>query len=313
MSDAKDQKPASAVASASATGPASASASTSAADANKTSHVEGKPPVGPSSPDPQDLKEKESIAKGEDKTADGDAVAEAGDVDEEDDLSVDSVVIELHACHSSLSSNREKASLLSLIEDPRLTMIDSSTMNPYVAFASMTISKPHHLIPHELTPSSRSTHPPRDLPLDNKRSLLQPQEEVIDMETFQQIMDMDEDDGDDDEDGDKHAFSRGIVWGYFEQAEATFTEMEDAIVAEDLGKLSSLGHFLKGSSAALGIIKVQASCEKMQHYGNKRDEEAGVELDSADALKRIKNLLTSCKKDYRVAKKWMEKLYEEDN
>ncbi|OCF31117.1 hypothetical protein I317_07629 [Kwoniella heveanensis CBS 569] len=209
---------------------ASASASASSSDAIKTAHVESESAAsaggpGLSTSDPQDLKDKELIARGEKKD---DVPAEN---DDDEDPSVDSV----------------------------------------------------------------------------------PQEEVIDMETFQQIMDMDEDDGDDDEDGDKHAFSRGIVWGYFEQAEATFTEMEDAIVAEDLAKLSSLGHFLKGSSAALGIIKVQASCEKMQHYGNKRDEEAGIELESAEALKRIKNLLTSCKKDYRIAKKWMEKLYEEDN
>ncbi|WVQ62077.1 uncharacterized protein L199_000212 [Kwoniella botswanensis] len=138
------------------------------------------------------------------------------------------------------------------------------------------------------------------------------EEDVIDMETFQQIMDMDEEDDGDDEDGEKHAFSKGIVWGYFEQAEATFKDMEAAIVAEDLAKLSSLGHFLKGSSAALGIIKVQASCEKMQHYGNLRDEEAGVSLGAPEALKRIKELLTACKKDYEVAKNWMENLYEED-
>ncbi|WWC86369.1 uncharacterized protein L201_001245 [Kwoniella dendrophila CBS 6074] len=137
-------------------------------------------------------------------------------------------------------------------------------------------------------------------------------EDVIDMETFQQIMDMDEEDDDGDDDGEKHAFSKGIVWGYFEQAEATFGEMEEAIAAEDLQKLSSLGHFLKGSSAALGIIKVQASCEKMQHYGNKRDEESGADLESPEALERIKKLLTACKKDYQVAKKWMENLYEED-
>ncbi|WVR05985.1 hypothetical protein IAU60_003013 [Kwoniella sp. DSM 27419] len=136
-------------------------------------------------------------------------------------------------------------------------------------------------------------------------------EDVIDMETFQQIMDMDEDDDADDEDGEKNSFSKGIVWGYFEQAEATFTEMNEAIVNKDLSKLSSLGHFLKGSSAALGIIKVQASCEKMQHYGNLRDEEAGVPLSSEEALKRIKDLLKACKKDYQVAKRWMENLYEE--
>ncbi|WVW82425.1 hypothetical protein I302_104435 [Kwoniella bestiolae CBS 10118] len=150
-----------------------------------------------------------------------------------------------------------------------------------------------------------------DVKKDDEKPELE--EDVIDMETFQQIMDMDEEDEGEDEDGEKHAFSKGIVWGYFEQAEATFGDMEAAIVAEDLAKLSSLGHFLKGSSAALGIIKVQASCEKMQHYGNLRDEEAGVSLEAPEALKRIKDLLSACKKDYEVAKTWMENLYEEDN
>lgn len=88
-------------------------------------------------------------------------------------------------------------------------------------------------------------------------------------------------------------------------------------MADDSGKnalaeLSSLGHFLKGSSAALGIIKVQASCEKMQHYGNKRDEEEGVDLKEEEAMKRIKELLADCKRDYKVAKAWLERLYQED-
>ncbi|WVQ85096.1 hypothetical protein IAT38_007260 [Cryptococcus sp. DSM 104549] len=135
-------------------------------------------------------------------------------------------------------------------------------------------------------------------------------EAIIDMETFQQIMDMDEDD---DEDGeDKHSFSKGIVWGYFTQAEDTFVEMQEALDQEDLTKLSSLGHFLKGSSAALGIVKVQGSCEQMQHYGNLRDEEAGTDLKPEEALARIKGLLAACKKDYEAAKKWMKKLYEEE-
>ncbi|KAK8866027.1 hypothetical protein IAR55_001178 [Kwoniella newhampshirensis] len=138
------------------------------------------------------------------------------------------------------------------------------------------------------------------------------QGDVIDMETFQQIMDMDEEDDDAEEGEEKHSFSKGIVWGYFEQAENTFGDMEDAVARGDLQKLSSLGHFLKGSSAALGIIRVQASCEKMQHYGNCRDEETGTDLESGEALDRIKDLLTACKKDYEVAKNWMIKLYEED-
>lgn len=79
-----------------------------------------------------------------------------------------------------------------------------------------------------------------------------------------------------------------------------------------LTTLSSLGHFLKGSSAALGIIRVQASCEKMQHYGNLRDEEAGESLSEDEALKRIKGLLADCKRDYEAAMVWMKKLYAED-
>jgi osomolarity two-component system phosphorelay intermediate protein YPD1 len=80
---------------------------------------------------------------------------------------------------------------------------------------------------------------------------------------------------------------------------------------KDLPRLSSLGHFLKGSSAALGIIKVQNSCEKMQHYGNCRDEEVGEQLDEDEALKRIMRLLEDCRRDYKVAKGWLTRLYAE--
>jgi len=140
-------------------------------------------------------------------------------------------------------------------------------------------------------------------------------EGIIDIETFQQIRDMDEGEDEDFDDGDEpkdpHAFSRGIVFGYFEQAESTFTQMEEAIAELSLKNLSSLGHFLKGSSAALGIVKVQASCEKMQHYGNLRDEEVGEALTQEEALGRIKLLIEQCRQDYKVAKAWLVRLYSE--
>ena len=79
----------------------------------------------------------------------------------------------------------------------------------------------------------------------------------------------------------------------------------------DLPGLSSLGHFLKGSSAALGVVKVQAACEKMQHYGLKRDEERNVDLSADEALAKIKALLMEAKREYRIAKAWLEKLYAE--
>ncbi|KAF8895278.1 Hpt, histidine phosphotransferase protein [Infundibulicybe gibba] len=124
--------------------------------------------------------------------------------------------------------------------------------------------------------------------------------DIIDMDTFQQILDLDDDD---------HEFSRGMAWAYFSQVEQTFTEMDAALKAKDLTELHSLGHFLKGSSAALGVSKVQASCENIQHYGNLRDEEAFKDLTPAEALSLISARLTQVKVEYSVAEKWLKKWY----
>lgn len=45
-------------------------------------------------------------------------------------------------------------------------------------------------------------------------------EDVIDMEVFEQLLEMDEDD---------QEFSRSLVWNYFEQAENTFEKMDAAM------------------------------------------------------------------------------------
>lgn len=121
------------------------------------------------------------------------------------------------------------------------------------------------------------------------------------METFNQILDLDED--------GNQEFSRGMAWAYFSQAEETFESLDDALQAKDLAELSSLGHFLKGSSAALGVSKVQDSCEKIQHYGQRRDEDAGKDLSVEDALGKIERLLGQVKKEYLASEKWLKKWY----
>lgn len=78
---------------------------------------------------------------------------------------------------------------------------------------------------------------------------------------------------------------------------------------KDLRKLSSLGHFLKGSSAALGVSKVQASCEKIQHYGELRDEEEDKDLTNEEALAKIDSLLGTVKEEYAVAEKALKAWY----
>ncbi|KAI1793226.1 histidine-phosphotransfer domain HPT domain-containing protein [Ganoderma leucocontextum] len=130
------------------------------------------------------------------------------------------------------------------------------------------------------------------------------QEGVIDLDTFNQILDLDED--------DTHEFSFGMTEAYFTQASTTFTDMDNAFEGKDLPKLSSLGHFLKGSSAALGVCAVQATCEDIQHYGALRDEETGTDLTEEIALAMIAPLLARVKREYAIAERWLRNWYDEN-
>lgn len=125
--------------------------------------------------------------------------------------------------------------------------------------------------------------------------------DVIDMETFEQILELDED--------ETHDFSYGMVVAYFSQASQTFTDMDNALKAEELDKLSALGHFLKGSSAALGVTKVQATCEIIQHLGKMQEDER--KITQPEALRKLAPLLSRVKKEYLVAEAWLRNYYEE--
>lgn len=134
------------------------------------------------------------------------------------------------------------------------------------------------------------------------------------METFNQILELDEDE-------DTHDFSQPMVWEYFEQAEKTFNEMDIALLVvqlnshpfahslfksrkkRDLDGLSSLGHFLKGSSAALGLSRVQDSCEQIQHLGHLQDGE--VEIKEDEALAKIMKMIRRVRTQYSEAKSWL--------
>lgn len=100
---------------------------------------------------------------------------------------------------------------------------------------------------------------------------------VIDVYTFDQILEMDEDDN-------ERSFSNSIVQTFFEQAETTFGQMDTALASNDLEKLSQLGHFLKGSSASLGLTKVQNACSEIQHLGQTSPNDPPLDHDGLDAL-----------------------------
>jgi len=114
------------------------------------------------------------------------------------------------------------------------------------------------------------------------------------MEVFGQVLELGEDDP---------SFLRGMVDAYFNQAENTFHDMDLALAEKDLGKLSSLGHFLKGSSAALGVFQVQSSCEKIQNLGQLRD--GSTTITDADAIVKIREPILRAKKEYGVAEGWL--------
>lgn len=115
-----------------------------------------------------------------------------------------------------------------------------------------------------------------------------PPSEVIDWSIFSQILMMDEDENERD-------FSNSIVKNYFEQAETTFADMDAALGNNDMQKLMRLGHFLKGSSASLGLVKVQGTCEEIQHIDTS-DEEPSL-------------LLVRVRQEYYEAHSWLNEFF----
>lgn len=78
----------------------------------------------------------------------------------------------------------------------------------------------------------------------------------------------------------------------------------------DFPDLSRLGHFLKGSSAALGLTKVKESCEKLQHYGNRKDATGVNVITDSEAKELIQKLLTQMRGEYDEAEDYLRTFYE---
>ena len=79
---------------------------------------------------------------------------------------------------------------------------------------------------------------------------------------------------------------------------------------KNLEKLSQLGHFLKGSSATLGLTKVKDSCTKIQHFGAKKDEDGTTDLpNEATCLARIEKTIKEVKEEYAEVEKTLKKFF----
>ncbi|KAI8854947.1 hypothetical protein BC829DRAFT_378878 [Chytridium lagenaria] len=103
-----------------------------------------------------------------------------------------------------------------------------------------------------------------------------------------------------DEDDQEREFSKGIVLNYLEQAETTFANMDASL------------HFLKGSSAALGLVKVRTSCEKIQHLGNLKDETGSYGVSEHEALRWVAENLMRVKLEHAEAETYLRNFYGND-
>lgn len=81
---------------------------------------------------------------------------------------------------------------------------------------------------------------------------------------------------------------------------------------EDLDQLSQLGHFLKGSSATLGLIHVRDGCEKIQHFGNNLDENGSGKLTDDVAFKNIEKTLKEVEVEYNKVEKFLRRFFGEE-
>lgn len=128
----------------------------------------------------------------------------------------------------------------------------------------------------------------------------------IDEATFEQILEMDDED-------DDREFSKSIVYDFFTQAESTFEKMDANLEKKDLKTLSELGHFLKGSSATLGLNKVKDSCEKIQNYGLKKDEKGEKDITEEEGLKKLETTIKQAKQEFHDVEKVLKKFYNDES
>jgi len=132
-------------------------------------------------------------------------------------------------------------------------------------------------------------------------------EDTIDPATFEQILEMDEDEV-------EREFSKSIVYDFFGQADSTFKKMDTTLEKRQddyLKELSELGHFLKGSSATLGLTKVKDSCEKIQNYGSLKDETGLKDIGEDESCTKLATTIKQAKLEFTEVKEILKKFYKD--
>lgn len=78
-----------------------------------------------------------------------------------------------------------------------------------------------------------------------------------------------------------------------------------------LKTLSELGHFLKGSSATLGLTKVKDSCEKIQNFGSQKDETGLKDITEEESREKLASTIKQAKAEFAEVKDVLKEFYKD--
>ncbi|AGO10274.1 AaceriABL182Cp [[Ashbya] aceris (nom. inval.)] len=125
---------------------------------------------------------------------------------------------------------------------------------------------------------------------------------VVNWDILNEVVSMDEDDP---------GFSQSLFVQYFDQADTTFQQIQRELESEapELATLSSLGHFLKGSSASLGLQRVAWACERIQNYGKRGEGAASSQEPDAHYVQLITDTLQLARAEVQAARKELSEYY----
>lgn len=123
---------------------------------------------------------------------------------------------------------------------------------------------------------------------EDKNSKLQ-ESGLVDWSVFSELVAMDE---------DEEGFSKSLFQTFVDQVIETFQEIDANLKEKNLDRLSALGHYLKGSAAALGLNTIYSQCERIQNYGHKMNFD---NFDLASKLKLSSSLSPIDKKESSVS------------
>lgn len=133
---------------------------------------------------------------------------------------------------------------------------------------------------------------------------------LIDWAVFSELIAMDE---------DEEGFSKSLFQTFVSQFEETCHDIESNMKDKNLDNLSGLGHYLKGSAAALGIEKISHECERIQNYGKKVNfdnfklkDDALKESDDQFWIELIEDALQKARTNFDKVKKELNDYFEDD-